>query len=154
MDDLVPMRQIESAPKGPAAASWWKLCSVLVLVIAATIGSRSLPTGTVVAWGAAVLLLMVGLGLMAASTTRMLRENRGNLVRLFGHQQVEPRRPDLLLTGGGPLAGSGTVLVSNQVSVPWLLPFVVLVGGVLLVQLLVVGIHNRRVRKLTTTSDA
>ncbi|MDJ0393958.1 hypothetical protein QMK17_11510 [Rhodococcus sp. G-MC3] len=148
MEDFPPMRPVSVQPEGPSPAPLWKRGAVVLLVVVTVVASSSLRGGSPTASVIAGVLVIGGCGLFTASIFRELRENRTNLIRWWGRQEVQPHSTDLLSMLGSSLAGIGAVILTFDDSIPWPLPIVAVFAFMMLITASLYIPHNRRVRRL------
>ncbi|WP_424808673.1 hypothetical protein [Rhodococcus sp. 27YEA15] len=136
-------------PDSQTTPPTWKVVAVLVAVVtAATValvysgtGRSAVLLGIVMALGGAALTVM--------SERRILRENAGRRMSLFGSPPVRPRRFDLLSGAGVPLLMFGSA-ISVQASTgprPYLL-LGVLATATILAMTFAYIVHNRRISQV------
>lgn len=152
MDDLSPMRPVSVPPDEFRATPIWQLAAVLLFVGVAGGVSVWLDGGQWWAVAVTALMMLAGVVVAGLASARVQRENRGVRIPLFlGSPKVRPRKYDLLNGVGPALAMVGAIGLGRNLSVPWPLPILVVAVALIVVPMMSIHLHNRR---LTTISDA
>ncbi|WP_305092696.1 hypothetical protein [Prescottella sp. R16] len=136
------MRPIPGSPE-PGDRPWLVALSFAAVVAGAMLLTLAPPSPATAVAGVA--MTVGGAGLAAAGTARVLRENQGRRVPWWGGPPVRPRRWDLLMGTGAPMAFYGPVVTARSVdALPGWTPLAV--SAVLVAALFTAqALHNRRV---------
>lgn len=150
MEPLQPMRPVSVQHDERDSPPRWKVWGVHLALASFVLTVVFVDERQSWSVAAGVCASVIGSALVVASTRRTIRENAGRRIPWLGRPPVEPRRMDLLLTYGMPMAAFGVALVARNGYFHWPVAVAVVCIGVVGLPAAAQAWHNYRVR---TTSE-